>query len=479
MLTRLKVKGFKSLLDIEVRFGPFTCIAGANGAGKSNLFDAILFLSDLADHSIIEAAHRVRDRNSGKHGDLKSLFTTKPDGSIENIKFEADIIAPDVVTDDFGRVTEPTTTFLRYIIELKYIENSEFSEKIELVSEELTYIPRKIAKKTVGFEVSSDFTNTAFKGRKTSPYITTEINENGSIIKISQDGVQGRPSQIPAKNSPRTVLGSANTDERPTILAARREMQNWMLLQLEPSQLRSPDEFSSVSEITYDGAHIPATLERIDRDEEISNRIATLLPEVKSITVDIDSTRRLKTLVLEQRNGVKHKARSLSDGTLRFIALAALAFDPKARGLICFEEPENGIHPSRISAILQLLREMAVDTSQAVDAFNPLRQIIVNTHSPIVVRNLTPDEIVVATQIRKDRATYTAFGSLANSWRLGVLEGSNELTPKISLIELLDYLHTSDPTTVAEFQKSVLWQLAAEQGAFNFTNAIEDDNYND
>ncbi|MBM3262563.1 MAG: AAA family ATPase [candidate division Zixibacteria bacterium] len=56
MLTRLKVSGFKNLVDVEVRFGPFTCIAGANGVGKSNLFDAILFLSALADRSLIEAA---------------------------------------------------------------------------------------------------------------------------------------------------------------------------------------------------------------------------------------------------------------------------------------------------------------------------------------------------------------------------------------------------------------------------------------
>ncbi len=42
MLTRLKVTGFKNLVDVDVRFGPFTCIAGPNGAGKSNLFDAIM-----------------------------------------------------------------------------------------------------------------------------------------------------------------------------------------------------------------------------------------------------------------------------------------------------------------------------------------------------------------------------------------------------------------------------------------------------
>ena len=53
MLTRLQVSGFKNLVDVDVRFGPFTCIAGANGTGKSNLFDAIQFMSRLASETFV------------------------------------------------------------------------------------------------------------------------------------------------------------------------------------------------------------------------------------------------------------------------------------------------------------------------------------------------------------------------------------------------------------------------------------------
>lgn len=474
MLTRLRVQGFKSLLDSEVRFGPFTCIAGTNGAGKSNLFDAILFLRDLADHSIIEAAHRVRDRSGSKRGDLRSLFTRTADSTLSNITLEADFIVPNEVTDDFGRKTKPGTTFLTYRIELKYIGTDEHSERIELVSEHLTYLPRGNAKRRIGFSISKDFSSTALLGERRAPYIVTEHEPEGSVIKISQDGNQGRPSQVPAQNSPRTVLGSANTDERPTILAARREMQSWKLLQLEPSHLRSPDEFSDDPHITFDGSHIPSALERLKRYEEISNRVATLLPEVRSISVDVDNTRRLKTLILEQRNGVVHKARALSDGTLRFLALATMAFDPEAKGLICLEEPENGIHPSRISAILELLREMAVDPENAVDHDNPLRQVIINTHSPLVVRNLTPDELLVAVPVRKKRSSFTAYGAMTNSWRLAQSDHSPELTPKVTLAELLDYLHNSDAATTEDMRGSRLWQLAAEQGILNFSNEGND-----
>jgi len=72
MLTRLKVDGFKNLVGVDVRFGPFTCIAGANGVGKSNLFDAVRFLSLAANpnYSLLEAAQRVRDE-SGRNTDVR------------------------------------------------------------------------------------------------------------------------------------------------------------------------------------------------------------------------------------------------------------------------------------------------------------------------------------------------------------------------------------------------------------------------
>jgi len=48
MLTRLKVTGFKNLVDVDIKFGPFTCIAGANGVGKSNLFEATIGRSKVS-----------------------------------------------------------------------------------------------------------------------------------------------------------------------------------------------------------------------------------------------------------------------------------------------------------------------------------------------------------------------------------------------------------------------------------------------
>ena len=48
MITRLQVDGFKNLVDVDIHFGKFNVITGANGVGKSNLFDAINLISRIS-----------------------------------------------------------------------------------------------------------------------------------------------------------------------------------------------------------------------------------------------------------------------------------------------------------------------------------------------------------------------------------------------------------------------------------------------
>lgn len=464
MLTRFKVKGFKSLADAEVHFGPFTCIAGPNGSGKSNLFDAIMFLRDLADVTIVEAAARVRDRSGSKRADLASLFTKTALNKFVDIELEADFIVSQSVRDDFGNETKPSSTYLTYRLALRYLGISDHSERIELVREELTYVPKAESKRRIGFPVEAQFQKSVIFGERRAQYIATETRDDQNIIKLRQDGGRGRPLEIPASSSPRTVLGSVNTDERPTMLAARREMQSWSLLQLEPSKLRAPDEFSDDPHITYDGAHIPATLDRLKKFDEVSNHLASLIPEVRGLRVDVDSSRRLKTLMLEQRDGISHSARTLSDGTLRFLALAVLASDTEGGNLICLEEPENGIHPSRVRAIVKLLMDMAVDPQQSVSEHNPFRQVIINTHSPSVVKLLHPDDLLVATNIRIYGSNATTFAAIRGSWRTRTLNPA----PEITFSYLDDYLTNNPGADEDEEDQSRLWWQAAEQGAFDF-----------
>ena len=94
MLTRLVVAGFKNLVDVDLSFGPFTCIAGTNGVGKSNLLDAIGFLSALADGPLIDAALSVRDAGA-KTGDIRGLFHHVGD------RFDETILPPTDIEEEY------------------------------------------------------------------------------------------------------------------------------------------------------------------------------------------------------------------------------------------------------------------------------------------------------------------------------------------------------------------------------------------
>ncbi|HDR9471443.1 AAA family ATPase [Burkholderia multivorans] len=443
MLTKLRVKGFKSLNDITVNFGPFTCVAGVNGAGKSNLFDAIVFLRDLADMPIIAAANRVRDRDGKRFGSVGSIFTRYKDGSASQMELEAEFLVPNAVVDDFGRHGAPRVTHLRYRIVLGYVlDEGSGSERILLLDESLKYIPKRDFRRGL-FPHSDAFWDTVKGGTKTSDFISTDRDGDDGrvIVNIHQDSGSGRPERIPAFGMERTALSGVNTIDRPTALAARREMRSWALLQLEPSALRQPDDFSTPSDIHVapSGAHMPATLKSLDKDAEVANRLSELLPDVAELSVEVDDKRELKTLYLTNRDGIKYPAKALSDGTLRFLALAIIHADPRAGGLICLEEPENGIHPSRVKAMTSLLRDMAVDPSSAISEYNPLRQVIINTHSPLVVQELLADDLVVCQQYRYKGATFSTFGFLAKTWRADM--SSEKPT---SLSTLLAYLNADE-----------------------------------
>jgi hypothetical protein len=84
----------------------------------------------------------------------------------------------------------------------------------------------------------------------------------------------------------------------------------------------------------------------------------------------------------------------VSDGTLRVLALLTLLHDPRHRGLICFEEPENGVHPARLKPLVRRLKEMASAPAEGIaegDA-QPLTQLLLNSHSPVVLSALLDRE---------------------------------------------------------------------------------------
>jgi predicted ATPase len=220
-------------------------------------------------------------------------------------------------------------------------------------------------------------------------------------------------------------------------------MQKWRLFALEPSAMRRADRFYTDPHLRMDGGHLPSTLNRLaeqadDQDQvlaSISNRLNELIT-VRDVRVDVDEVRRLLTLEVKEQSGMYLPARSLSDGTLRFLTLCVLEQDPEFTGLLCMEEPENGIHPARLPSMVDLLRDIAVDPQLPPGDDNPLRQVIVATHSPAFVQLQDPENLLHAERARvrnpidPDGAATTALrcyplrGTERAQGRQGVGEGS-------------------------------------------------------
>ena len=442
MITRLKVDGFKNLVDLEVYFGPFTCFAGKNGVGKSNVFDVLEFLSYLTDYPVIEAIEKIRGEGMGTFSDkiVTDIFRTVNGELNDRITIEADLIVDSLGTDELGQETKATGNFLRYGLELQLTTEPDGSKRVVITREELFPITKGAASKQLPFDHAPRWRNaTIYNNRRSGPYISTEVQDSNDIyINLHQDGgSRGKPNPFLAEKLPRTVLSTARyASETPTLLLARREMQRWKFLQLEPTALRRPDDFDKVRvdiSVGPDGAHLAATVYRLSRDKDVhkefndpdglyttlANKLSELIPNVAQLRVDKDEKRRLLTLEVVTRDGTVFPARSLSDGTLRFLALAILETDYTENGLICLEEPENGIHPARIPSIIQLLKDIVVDPTDPEET--SLRQVIINTHSPGVIGEIDEDDLVyVDSQLYiKNRRKFigTKMSALAGTWR--------------------------------------------------------------
>lgn len=434
MLTRLRVSGFKNLVDVDLSFGPFSCVAGANAVGKSNLFDTLAFLAALSDKTLLDAALSIRSDGQGRGGDVNPLFRHVGDAYEDEISFDVEMLVPRTGVDDLGQEAKASITFLRYVLTIGRRPKGGAGLPLEIRQEELSHIKLDEAKEHLPFGHRYPWRRSVATGRRTSPFISTDRTKGQ--IKLHGDlGTGGRPRLHQAGTLPRTVLSSASAAESPTALLARREMQSWRLLQLEPSAMRAPDEFAAPSRMDKHGAHLPATLARLasvdprspgDRAANaavyarVANRLAELVEGIRAVRVEPDVRKETLSLVVTDRDGTEYEARALSDGTLRFLALAVLEADPDAAGLLCLEEPENGIHPERIGAMLRLLQDLAVDPREPVGPDNPLRQVIINTHSPAVV-SLVPDEALIHAALEprpgKPRSSVASFRWLGDTWR--------------------------------------------------------------
>lgn len=385
MITYIKINGFKSFHNFEMVFTPFTVVAGLNAAGKSNLFDALKLLTRMAETDNLKKAFKEQ------RGEFTELFTQYHDHDYATeMEFCIEMLVNKDVKDVWGNEATLKYTRLRYEIKIKRLINSSGIEDLIVTYEHLENLKHGKDQwvKIIPGNYLEEWRPKVRTGKRGIPYIQT-IEENGiPTVLVPQDGTTGNKRRFPLKNATRTVLSTFDTIDFPHVFAAKEEMRSWKYLQLNPEDLRQPTSKSTGTDtISQSGKNLAAALYRIKQEDnytlkEITRKLQNFLPHFTQLEVIDDKENKQYLIKLRDKDSKEYTSRVLSEGTLRILALCIMDFDDRHTGLLCFEEPENGIHPFRINDMADLLKDLSTDFS---DEMLPLRQVIVNTHSPVLL----------------------------------------------------------------------------------------------
>lgn len=392
MLTRIQIDGFKTFRNFSLDLNPFQVIMGPNGVGKSNLFDAMRLLARLTENDLWTAFQAGR-------GEVDELFSLRPGSApLTQMCFTLELLTEPVAADQWGRSESLKDTRLRYELTVGRDVDAKGQEQLRVTHESLERI---LVGEDEWLDRHPEAKGARFlHSRRGTPFISTEKKKGVTTIALHQDARKGRRRLLPAQSMERTALGSVNTTEFPHVFAAREEMRQWRFLQLNPEVLREPDSTRGPATLAPNGDNLARTLARIDREEkfalnDISRDVSNLVPGLLNIEVEEDKTRQLYVVYANTEDG-RFSSRTLSDGTLRLLALITLAHDPQYGGVLCFEEPENGVHPFRVAQLVELLRGLTTDLTDEDQAGWSLRQLLINTHSPLLMAQLDDTELLFA-----------------------------------------------------------------------------------
>jgi predicted ATPase len=341
MLRHLAVRGFKSLRDVAIDLPRFTVLFGPNAAGKSNVLDAIQALSRIATSRTL--ADALGDPIRGYPIEAFSF----PPGGL------ADLLAQSSPQFTIEADVESGQERFRYRVGVT----------IQPQSGVLAVADEYVAGLTKKGEAKGEPAIEPVEGK----------------LRIRRKSRPGRPRYEPlGQNFAALADPRLGMPEYRAIDRVRNELSGWRTYYLDPRvAMRVARPPSEVDDIGVLGQDIAPFLYRLQAEhlkhfEAVRRTVRSLVPAVEDVLVDLDKRRGTLDVQVRQ-DGVLFSSRIVSEGTLRVLALAAVAANPWGGSLLTFEEPENGVHPRRLDLIAQLLVTLATDRK---------RQVVVTTHSP-------------------------------------------------------------------------------------------------
>ena len=403
MLTRVRIKGYKSLEDAEVRLGSLAVLFGPNAAGKSNLLDALQLLSKLGTSRTVKEAfdppYRGKPIESFTigHGGLKGLIER------ERLAFsiEVDLRLSATVVDSINR----------QIRDMRRPSGDVPSDG------GADRAPARVRERDLRYRVEIEMLPRSGILRVTDEYLAA-LNDKGEPTGRRKPFVERQGEKIHLRLEGQahpiyfdryldhTILSMPHYPPHyPHLVAARHELESWLFFYFEPRErMRVANPIKEVRHIGLMGEELAAFLRTLQALEPrqftaVERALHTVMPNIDGIEVDVNDLGEAELRLRE--SGVAIPARVLSEGTLRVLGLLALSGIGEGPALVGFEEPENGVHPRRIQLIAELLKTRASSGET---------QYIVTTHSPILP-DLLPDESLFVARRNERRTRIDPFAS--------------------------------------------------------------------
>lgn len=393
MLKRVKIQGYKSLVDVEVNLQPLSVLFGPNASGKSNFLDALQLLSRIATSS-----------------NLRSAFAPPNRGTpLESFTFGKDGIR--------GLLAQEKVTFsIEVDVELSQRLIDAVNRQIQDVGKLMTTgETNKVVKESKSPLVREKFMNYRIK---------VEISPESQILRIVDEvlNVSNQPelvgpiiwhgySDLETSSflSPVYFLGS------PYLLAMRTELMSWNFFYLEPRErMRERTPLREVQHIGLMGEDIAAylyTLSKVDEPQfrAVERTLRMMIPSINGIETSVNNSGEVELNLIEGSTPIP--SRVLSEGTLRILGLLALSGAKEPPSLLGFEEPENGIQPGRLRLVSSILETRAyLDT-----------QVIVTTHSPTLI-DIVPRNSLYVCRKKNGRTSIEPFAN----WEYPAIDKASE-----------------------------------------------------
>jgi predicted ATPase len=375
-LKRIEIDNYKSLKGVVVEPTPLAALVGPNAAGKTNFCEALDFLSRVYQWNLEEAV-------ASKGGYENICYRDREGVSRDPIRFRVVVKQP-----------LPPRSVGKKIVR----EDGVWEHSFEFGWDQAASTPLVVAE------------NLIYETPQGSVHLVRGENHFQSIESSIEEDTGVRDALLKMVLSSRALaLPTYSTLLLEDIPEPR--VAKLRVFQLSALGARSPGSPIPDPNLERFGGNLPAVILHLKKHrpkayEQILVSLQKVLPDVEELDVT-----QARTLALSlQQGGQSWPVEDLSDGTLQAISTLAAAFDPRI-SILVLEEPENNVHPWALRGFAEAFREAS-----------KTKQIILTTHSPILLDQLKPEEIWIVQRpgsVTKIDPLLTLDPSLKESWEGG------------------------------------------------------------